>query len=538
MDRFMTEIIDEHVPKVNPAIMNGLATVFIPLAPAYIDTVFRSASKGFPVGLEYVSYERCTPQEEHAIITRPKNNKRTYDLGRSDIFLVKYFFKFNGEDLPPRYMYLPFVGPGGIIYLGGSMFHLSPVMTDKVISPGFNSVFVRLLRDKVNFERCSHTIIINGVAETRSIVWSQLHRKPPNANKMPPTTKAKPSVVHYLLGKYGFAEMFQKYAGFVPIIGEDEINEHTYPRDRYVICESTQIQLKTCIGNFYDATRIKVAVPVEYWNDFTSSLVAGFYYVVDHFPSYVKARYVNDNKNWMILLGHIIHNGAYGAGKLYEQVNEHYSSLDQYVDSIIVLKLKEIGYEADIFYDLLALIVKHFNFWITESSENVTSLFGKTLEVLYYALYDVTAAIFKTNFKLNKLASKKVLTSKEIIETMNKQLKIGAVFGLTRANIAMSSVSYCGDNMYAKITSVVAQQLNISGVTRGKKSRTIIDETKRFDASMLEVGSLLFLSKSNPTPAVRASMHMNIDLATGTILPKPQFAAARQEITDKMKNST
>lgn len=535
MQRLFHQLTNANTPKANKAIMEGLATTYMPLAESYVHTVFLSASKSFPQGLEYIGYERCSTAEEFNEITRTKNNKRTYDLALSNLYLVKYFFRFQDKDLPPKFLYLPYVLDGGIINLGGSCYHLSPILMDKVISPGINSIFVRLLRDKVNFERCYHSMVIGGRRETVQIVWSRIYRKSLEIRKVPLTTKANTCVVHYLLAKYGFEGMFQKFAGFVPIIGEDEINIDTYPKDKYVICESVQVRPKTCLGEFYSPTHIRIAVPKEHWNDFTQALIAGFYYTVDHFPNRVKPAFVNNQKLWMILLGHIIFSGIFGEGKLYEGIQEHFNSLDEYVDNIIIKKLEEINHSISDFYDLLALILRNFNDWVATAAESMISLYGKSLDVLYYALFDLTSAIFRTNFRLNKLATKKQLSQTEIIETMNRHLKMGAIYGLTRNNIAVSSVSYSGDNKYPKITSVIAQQQSTSGATRGRRTRTVVDATKRIHTSMIEAGSVLFLSKSNPTPAVRANMYMELDVNTGTIQPKQKFEHIRNRTESMLK---
>lgn len=533
MDNLFHRLVSKHTPQANPHVMNGLAETYMQHAEAYIDSVFQSASRSFPAGLEYVGFARCTETEEYNEITRLKNNKRTFDLARSNLFLVKYHFKFEGKELPPRYIYLPFVEPGGIIYLGGSCFHLSPVLTDKVISPGMNSIFVRLLRDKVNFERCYHSFVLNGVNETVQIVWSRIYRRSTEIKKMPVTTKANTSIVHYLLAKFGFHEMFERFCGFRPIIGGEELDEKSYPASDWMICESSQIKPKTFVGDFYNPCRIRIVVPKHCWNSFTQSLVAGFFYVADHFPDAVKPAFVDSKSQWMVLLGNIIFSGVYGAGKLHDDIQEHFYSLDEYVDGLVIKKLEEIGHSINDFYDLMALILRHFDSWVINAADNMISLYGKTMEVLYYVLYDITSAIFRTNFRLNKLATKKKLTDKEIVEVMNKQLKMGVIYGLTRANIAVSSVSYSGDNKYPKITSVVAMQQSISGATRGRRARVVVDSSKRIHTSMVEAGSLLFLSKSNPTPAVRANMYLNMDLATGTIMPKPKFEEIRQK-TERM----
>jgi hypothetical protein len=147
-------------------------------------------------------------------------------------------------------------------------------------------------------------------------------------------------------------------------------------------------------------------------------------------------------------------------------------------------------------------------------------MYGKNLEVLYYVLYDITASIFKVNFRLGKLATKKTqLTSKDVIETFNRNIKPGAIFGLASGKIITESVGYSGDHKYFKITSHITEQESLPGATRGNGKRSSIGVDKHLDISMIEAGSVLFLSKSNPSPTNRINPFVTLDLSTGTILP-------------------
>ena len=523
MNQLFARLCEKHTPKVNDHVMRGLATLYMQKAEEYIDKVFRSASRSFPQGLTYIGFERCSPEEEYNEITKVKNNKRIYDLAKSDLYLVKYKFAFQDQPLPDRYVYLPFVGDAGIFSLGGALFHITPVLSDKVISPGFDSIFVRLLRDKIIFKRCYHSLIIDGVRETTHVIWSQIYRKPRDNKKVPITTKAVTTIPHYLFAKFGFTETFRKYAGFVPVVGEDEINENNYPKDNWIICESSQVKPKSFIGDFYEPTSIRLAIRKDMWTPTTKALVVGFFYCIDHFPNRFKPSYLDSQSLWMILLGHIVFSGLYGENKLFTSIQEHFMSLDDYVDTIVVEKLKENNYHVDDFYDLLALILGIFNNLVLDSEHSALSMYGKSLEVLYYVLYDITAGIFKVNFRLSKLASKKPLIIKDVVETFNKNMKMGAVFGLSSGKIISESVSYSGDHMYPKITSKITEQESLPGATRGKSKRLVVGEDKHIDISMVFAGSALFLSKSNPTPTNRVNPFINIDLSTGTILPQEKF---------------
>lgn len=533
MDDLFSRLVRAHTPRVNDVVMSGLATQYMKKAEEYVTTVFASASRSFPKGLTYLGYERCTPEEEFAEITKVKNNKRTFDLAESSLYLVKFKFAFEGVPIPDRYVYLPFVGDAGIFSLGGAKFHITPVLSDKVISPGFDSIFVRLLRDKMIFKRCYHSLVINGVRETTHVVWSQIYRKPRDNKKVSATTKALTTIPHYLFAKFGFKETFRRYAGFIPEIGEGGITEENYPRDKWVICESSQVKPKTYIGEYYTPTRIRLAIPVEHWTPITKALVSGFFYVVDHFPDRFKPGYEESLSMWMILLGHIVFSGHYGENKLYTSIQEHFMSLDDYVDTQVIEKLRENSYIIHDFYDLLGLLLSNFNKFVLDSGHNTLSMYGKSLEVLYYVLYDITANIFKVNFRLTKLASKKQLTQKDVVEQFNKHMKMGAVFGLSSGKIITESVSYSGDHKYPKITSKLTEQESLPGATRGKSKRLVVGEDKHVDISMVEAGSILFLSKSNPTPTNRVNPFVNIDLTTGTILPNQKFQEVREK-TEKL----
>lgn len=527
MHPLFLRLTQQHTPKVNDAVMSGLATVYMSKAEEYIDKVFHSASRSFPKGLVYLGYERCTPEEEFNEATKVKNNKRIYDMAKSDLYLVKYKFTFEDQPLPDRYVYLPFVGDAGIFSLGGAQFHITPVLSDKVISPGFDSIFVRLLRDKIIFKRCYHSLIIDGIRETTHVIWSQIYRKPRDNKKVPITTKAVTTIPHYLFAKFGFTETFQRFAGFVPVVGEAEINESNYPKESWIICESSCVKPKSYIGDFYEPTTLRLAIRKDMWTPITKALVVGFFYVIDHFPGRFKPGYLDSISLWKILLGHIVFSGLYGENKLFTSIEEHFMSLDDYVDTIVTEKLRENNYHVNDFYELLALILSVFNNLVLDSEHSTLSMYGKSLEVLYYVLYDITAGIFKVNFRLSKLASKKPLILKDVVETFNKNMKTGAVFGLSSGKIISESVSYSGDHKYPKITSKITEQESLPGATRGKSKRLTVGEDKHVDISMVEAGSILFLSKSNPTPTNRVNPFIHIDLATGTIMPNPKFAEVR-----------
>ncbi len=511
MDRFLQERVVADTPRINPDIANGLATKHMSNVENYIDDVFRAVSRDFPEGLQYAGFQRCTPAEEYAFATNKRSNKRTYDTARSDIFLIKCFFKFNGELLPPRFIYLPFVNDGSFINISGSRFTISPVISDKVISLGLSNVFVRLLRDKLTFERMPHNVIFNGSRETVQVVWSLIYHKPQNMKNIKPLIKANCSLVHYLLCKYGFTETFKKYGNCTPVVGGREINSQTYPPDKWVICESACIKPKSVRDPNYQPPDIRIAIKIQEFSPMVKNLVAGFFYVADYFPTRISPHFIDNTRLWIILMGHILFSGLIGEGKLYIDVSEHFSSLDEYIDSIMYKKLKEINQPCENIYDLFAVIIKNFNDWIIKARDEICSLYGKELNILYFVLMGITSSILKLHFKLKKAASKRPLTEKDICSTMQQILKPGTIYSINAQHAGVSTVSYSGDNKFFEITANLVLQKSSNRQTNSSNRASVTDPSKRLHISIPEVAGYLNITKSEPSGRNQINPHVMLD---------------------------
>ncbi|MDA3822827.1 MAG: hypothetical protein PF450_09505 [Bacteroidales bacterium] len=532
MDRFLKDLIEQNTPKMNSDVVDGLAVKFIPFSEEYIDSIFRSAfrnNKSNNTGIEYLSYERCSPIEEFNETTKSRNNKRFVDLGRSDIFMVKYFMNFRGNPLPPRYIYLPFVGEGGSISLGGSKFFVYPVLSNKIISVTQSGtqtgVFIRLLRDKINFERLTQTILVDGRRESGQVIWANVYRKAVNLKNPPATTKAVSTNIHYLLAKHGFDGLCERYLGFIPVAGDNKtITTQTHPPCDWVICESTGIKPKSVVGAYYIASDLRIAIPRDKWTNSVANIIFGLFYIADNFPDRIKYKYLNNTPLWSILLGHIIFTGHYSEGKLFENIKEHFNSLDEYVDDLVSVKLKEIGYDCQDFYELLFIIVENFSLWVTKT-DSINTMYGKELSILYDTLNSIITDIFKTSFKIKKKVSMKPdVTEKEIIELLNRGIRTGSIFNLVKSSAAfkqnISSVSYSGDHKFFKVTSTIIPQESNRGSSSGGGRVSVNDSNNKLHPSYAEAGGYLAITKSQPIGHGKINPYVKLD-SRGTIIKDP-----------------
>ena len=297
MDKNLLDQVIEETPQLNPRIMNGLATEQLMGVEQFVDQIFRCAAQDFPEGLVYEGYKRCSPKEEFNVATKARENQRRFDLARNDYYMVKYVFTFNGEELFPRYMYLPYVDKGGILHIRGKRFAISPVLADPAFSISGQSMFIQLTRIRLTFERTTHHFMVNEDRESTYVVWSWVHTTARNRfNKSSSSSRVKYSTMaNYLFARFGFTETMKRFAGVDVVAGEDDINTKNYPKDKWVICSSTGIRPRAFDRKKeYTATNIRLAIPKEQYTQQARSLIGSFFYIADHFPSNVRLEDLDD----------------------------------------------------------------------------------------------------------------------------------------------------------------------------------------------------------------------------------------------------
>lgn len=557
MDPTFVKLRERTVPKFNHAIANGIATTHIPKALTFIDKVWESISREFPEGLVYVGYERCLPTDEYRVGARKrsptKSTKRVetklkkapktaFDVATSMVFLTKFFFRYKGEDLEPRYLYLPFVTKGGLIEIAGSRFSISPVLQDIVISPDDDNVFAQLLCIKLIFRRLDYTFQVDGRNRSVQVVWSNIYNKTPDMKKLQPTIKMETCLAHYLFCKYGVSETFKKYLGINPVFGtEEDIDVFKYPEKDWVICETRGKQPDGNPRMDFVRSRIRIAIPRNQFNQSVENFVGAFYYLVDHFPRRMILKDIDNLWLWKVLMGHILWTGDMNEGLLHDKVRDHFKSIDQYMDLITQQKLKSIGINVSDTYDFFVHVIENCNSWILQDSDKISSMYGKELSVLSYVLYDITHAIVETNFAIHTAYRRSLsdprrpLTKKTIEEIFKKKLKPGPIFKITNGRPGVSSIAIPGDNMALKLTSQLVPQTSSSkkGARRDSSSQ---GSSKALDVSIAETGGYLNIQKKTPTGRTRLGLWATISPSYITMEnPDPIFAAIRKRTQDKIK---
>lgn len=513
MDDRLFASMQDMSPRFNQNIMSGIAYQEITNAKQYIDKIIRCAEQQYPPGLLFVGSYRCDPYEEYRVATyNPKNNNKSnnqiFDLAKSDVYLVRYEFTYNGEKLNPQYLYLPYVRRGGLIYISGKQFSISPVLADRLFSIGVNDIFIPMPRGKVTFNYLNYSYMQNGRLVSNKVCWSLLHNRGAKKNKRAMSSmihlgRVQSMLVHYLFCKFGFEETFKTYGHCdIQAMDDEDATLEKYPASDWVIFRSSKF--KPAAVRYHAsvyasiASTIAFVVPKEQCTTNVECMIAGAYCIIDHFPDVMTLDYIQMPARWKVLMGYILFGDGPGHGKLEEDIDTHLKSLDGYVDLDVTENLKVEGIECKHIYDLFGYIIDNMPTMLQKSSGSVGSMYGKQLMVLRYVLKDINNSIFEFLFKLTS-NNKKVLTRQEINALLAAHFRVRQILKLSsgKGHGEVSSVSSPNDNMFFKITSNLVQQSDTAGKGKGRETKPV-DDTMFLNASFAEAGGYIVLPKSAP----------------------------------------
>lgn len=534
MDKSLVDLAKSITPPFNKKIVDGWVTSEIERCLQEVDMYWKMAVGSLSIPLTYHGYDVCTYKEEYDRRTRRINNQYRFDISRSNIYMVKYYLRYNGEKLLDTYINLPFVEPGGIYRSSGSQFQVIPVIGDKVFSPGVNEVFMATNRAKVTFRKVNHPIVVDGEGDSAQVVWSKLYNTKTGSRA---TLKILPTLAHYLFCRYGVTETFKRYANADIVVGtHGTINRHKYPIEDWVFCESTKLPMLR-IGRTKQFVQTKpcnivIAIPREQFDHTAKSLVGGFFYVADHFPDQLDAQWVNHTAKWLILIGLINKPGDVSYGILQANMASHLVSLEEYIDAMIKADLVSLGIEANDFFDVLGLMIREFSVWVRRAESTINSMYGKELYAMRNMLYPIKSSINKMAFRFQAAAGKE-LRIKEVESIIAMHIKPGCIYKCTREGRGISSFQFSGSNMALKLTTSLMTQ---DQVGRLKKQSAVAsdDPGKKIHVSVAEVGGAFIISKSDPSGRNRINPYAKTS-DMGLVEPHPDLIPLTERVQAILK---
>lgn len=547
MDPHLRSLIEGDTPRLNPLLANGLACSAVnsvvnykgdTRVEEYVDKLLKSAAPSFPEELRYTGFKRCTPEEEYAWTVRPtgKNKVRSINMAHSSVFLVRYSFTWNGQKLPDQYLYLPYLGEAGSIYLRGTRFFIAPVLGDPVISASNKDVFIRLLKAKLIIKRDHYRYLVNWKTEQAHIHYSRIYN--PKRDKQQRKVRGRTLLAHYLFCKYGFTDTFLKFANCRPVAGYTEINPDNYPDDEWLICTSRQLPPRDTKASTYQPSELRLAIRKEEFTHTTNLLVGALFYVVDRFPQRLVPRDLDARNLWRILLGFFIFGEGVSEGILQGIIDKHMGWVDEYLDNFTQEKIDELGLPVTNTYELFAYVMEHFLDLLYPFPDADLSMYDKQLEVLYYLCSNIMHSIHQMCFSLRK-PSKRRPDAQGVAKTLRSFIKPYLIFKINRQHAELSSKSYSGDNAAIGITGRLVLQERYpppKKLTSEEAEKPRTKPVKALHVSVAEIGNYLKLGGGTPDGRDNINLHVKVD-ARGYVMRHPQYRGLLDEVEDKIRRN-
>lgn len=527
MNNVLAQVIDNTCPKINSKIINGIAKELLSTAPEYLDEIFRSSIKSVSrnVDFKYLGYRVLTPEEAYNKLTTTDPNKIQYDLAVSNVYVIEFLFSFNGEELSKQ-IYLLYADDGNLTTFSNTQYIIKPILSDTVISPSYDGLFVRLLKDKISITSFPRNFIINGRKIPKDVISTEIMRTSVPDNK---DNIGKPvtSLALYILGEYGIRETFKKYFNIDEYVITNGNVDHL--RDTHNVYESTKFKPKSLKGFVYIGHDVKICIPKSVNSPRAlENLIFGIIYTLDIFPNetndLIEVLSTGDVQKelyfWRALLGRISCKDNYGMDRIIPDTNEHFEVLQGYLDTLIKTKLSEGGIFVDNFFDLLICILENYNTWVLKSKEYTSDLNNRYIDIMYYLMYEIIVGFNKVILSINRRATKpKEISTKEIVKIVSNSLGTKKIFGLVKSttlNLTLQVSDNVCDNYYMKITSELEDQSRGDGVKKGKNSQ-LPPAVKSIRGHDIYLGSVLYLGKSAPSPRFRSNLYLDYNIYTGKI---------------------
>ena len=473
MNSVLLNVMKKNSPHFNKDVTDGAAKKILETIPEYFDDIIRSSIKSLnpSVDLKYLGYRRLSPKEEFNLTLMNSNNKSNYDLAESYIYMVEYVFEYQGQKIS-RPLYLPYCEKGNIIRISNTQYHIIPVLSDMVISPSYDRIFVRLLKDKLTFLAESKNFILNNEKVPGIVIHTNIVKT--NAmNIVDDIGRPLTSISLYILGKYGFKGAMSKFIGTDKWrVTTDNVDDL---RKDYNVFESTKIKPRSLKMIAYTGHDVKICIHKSVkLNNFIENFIFGIIYTLDILPlqandmvdvvnkaSGPNASHIDKEDEilfWRILLGRVVYKNSFSIDRIVMDMQEHFDNLNGYIDSQIKNKLKENGIILDNFFELLGVILTNYNVWLINSKEYNSDVKNRYIDILYYIMCDMIIGFNKVIISINKRVSKKAnMRIEEITKVLTNELSTRKIFNIAKSqspSLCLMVVDSSTDLMYPKITAV------------------------------------------------------------------------------------
>lgn len=525
---FLIKKLMEDAPKLNPITLSGNTNYLLQDIENEIENIIISSLNVLDkrIKLTYNGYEIAQPDEIEFI--------KNISIKNTDVYYVKYKFNYDDGDKIHELEYhlaIPFSNGGNIYRINGMQINLLPVVTNKIISIGSFTIFLRLFKDKFDImcKKINVKTYLNGFHSITSL--NCIHIKNyAEAQEVKEKThnirldryyesNIKTPIPIILLGKYGWKETIRKFYNLtvndLMIIKRSDLSNL---EENFIAVSDIE----------YDDFYIKLNLSKsenESCHDFITGVSIALTLNENIVGDIIKAINNDDIGTeillWRIIFGLTKNNGRNSIPQLREDSKKVFDNQEHFLDGYLLNLLESRGIVVDNFFELMGYIFNNFKKLVMTK----TDLNDKFLDVYYYLIHQFNINFYsKVVLQLNRhLSSNKRDNVKMIEKAFMNGLKIDSIVLPIIKDIARlvfaKSVDHYNDFLYLKSSSNIAHQEDGNGVFLKNDNGF---STERLRTQDILTTSLLCIKKKKHSPKYKLNIYLDYDSNGDIVLDKDE----------------
>jgi hypothetical protein len=505
--------VNANLPDFNRTLLIDYREKEVSNTEIFVETVFKEALKLFNGQIKYLGYRICSLEERLAdelntknIVTNGKNNIRV-----TEIKLAEYRFEFEEEVYSVK-LHIPYLYKGRMI-INNTDYAIQLSVAEKVFAIIKDGIVARVIRSPI---RSNKNIVIVAESTTGNRYYDSVITIKIYYNKRKNRPKAFPTIIHYLLCRYGLVDTLGLFniskndVSVVNVIDEDDLDTFEYFPCSKVKKGGTPLYLKVD----------KKIMTID--NILQRRVVISLLYLLQVFNQHtIEDLYDPDATIYKILLGKLTHGPNTKNASALDYMNDHISSLETYLDPVTKQRLAAMGIYVNNIYDLLIFIFKNMSSHLMENKRNdlynrridiVDDLFLKTIvKTIYLKFY---------NYERKPLSQKSIKTMLKIPRDII--LKISQ-----KQSVIMSPSTYNPN----ELLSYLIKKIRASGTGTNNKQGTGLIRSKEqlLHPSTGYVESLLSYGNNNPGSSGHINPFLEINPEDGFVV-KAEFTKEFEKI--------
>ncbi|UYE93507.1 polymerase [Shewanella phage FishSpeaker] len=548
MEARLLAAVDETMPRFNAKVIEGYHKEQFDLGHKIYEHYLKQLFKYLPKkGVRYKGLELVQPKEFIRMLN--ESSTKICDIHRETVYPIKHHFEYcdHGTWVPlkPTYQMLSYTNEYGDIFLRNSFYNLTLVLSDRGLSvTKENSIFIKILgyKFKVTTEpfRYSSVITSEGFVSTEPVdinISCNRFYSPHLSRRIDPKVKIpRPLLSWYIFGNMGFTEAMSRYSECEFEMGKtDTVTELCRSDQGWHVMKGYGGPLNRSLGRIVDND---FAIAIRNKNKQRKELspmglnyAASLLYVSECCSTYFDMSQIDNPSYWRLIIGRCSVKSNDPDEYIIKLMNEHFDSVDEYLDDDSIKRFRRQGIDCSDMYDLLNYISIHRGEIVQTADRG--NMLGKELTSIEHTLDVLLTAANGFNHDVKNTSD---LTQRKVERLLTAHFKLKKIDHSYRSNMELvNTPTDCPMTEHA--LRIISQDKVNPPKGQGSKEFDPMDSANLIHASIPFVTSYLRITEPNPDGRGHANpcIYLENDKVTSInpdLIPLYESIKKRLEIRD------